>query len=110
MNIVVVDTNGARQKKLGTMLKAMYSPENVMMFSDTNAALRYVQKCPVDAVFAECDMQPMDGIVFRDRVHKSRSNLRVIITDDNDYEELMPSDIILIRPITPEKIKECMTR
>ena len=55
-------------------------------------------------------MQPIDGIVLRNKLHIINPKLRVIISDDNNYEEISEEDIILVRPITPKKIKECMIR
>lgn len=110
MNIVIVDTNPARQNELSAMLKSIYPSGQLVLLNDTFAAIEYLDRNTVDVVFAECDMKPMDGIVFRDMVHNLKPSLRVIITDDNNYEELTPADIILIRPVTHEKIIECLMR
>lgn len=110
MNIAVVDTNPARRKELVTTLKSMYPTDSFAIFSDTASVIDYVGKNPTDAVFAECNMQPIDGIVLRNKLHIINPKLRVIISDDNNYEEISEEDIILVRPITPKKIKKCMIR
>lgn len=110
MNFVTVNNNKEQLNELKALLCTLYADSYIVEFTDPMAAAKYILNNLVDTVFAEGEMKRVDGIVLRDIIHKSKPNLRVIVTDIDDSEDICDSDIILVRPITKEKIKQCMEK
>lgn len=110
MNIVIVDNEKKRINKLNDILKKLYPVCNIKEFTDSAQAVKHIMRFNVDLIFAESVMNQIDGFELRSITRRLNSQAKVIISDDTDSEFITQQDLILVRPVTAQKITELINK
>jgi two-component system, LytTR family, response regulator len=112
-NVLIVDDEPNCNYILKSHLNNYTDIENIYEFTDSRAALNYLEENPVDLVFLDIDMPNMNGLTLTKELKNKYPEISVVfVTGHTDYAlygyELYPLDF-LIKPINPLRLEQCLT-
>lgn len=112
MVITAVDPNKKDLKLLVKFLRMAFPGCEVVMFSDPEAAARYVQDNPVDVLYTEAAMLYMTGFDLQAAAEAVQpAILTVFVTDTDTYAgQAIKSRAqgYIVKPVTRKTIRESM--
>ena len=80
MRIICVDDERIARKNFEELFSKMSNNYDVKVFSEPEEVLEWVEKHPVDIVFADIEMRGMNGIELAAKLKQMDNNIRIIFT------------------------------
>ncbi len=84
MVIVAVDPNKTDLKRLVTTLRKTYPGSEVILFTDSQPMAKYLENNPVDILFTEIPMYPIDGFALQQAAERVQPAILTIFVTDTD--------------------------
>ena len=113
MVIAAVDPNKKDLKLLVKFLRMAFPACHVLMFSDPEAAARYIQDNPVDVLYTEAAMLYMSGFELQTAAEAVQpAILTVLVTDTDTYAgQAIKSRAqgYIIKPVTKKTLQDSMS-
>ena len=106
MNILIVDENRDELAKLEEYVRMSYPCHSVVRFSDPCQAVEYSIAHPVDMVFTEINMRPLDGFSLVHKLRENNPEIRVnFVSQTGEYAVdafRIRADGYFLKPVTRE--------
>ncbi len=92
MNIVLVNNNAADMTEFAQELMNVHQGLECLQFTDPLLSAKYIWNNPVDIVFAEERMRPVNGIELLRNIRRKKPELTVIILAEDESLREMAKD------------------
>lgn len=114
MKAIIVDDEPLMMRKFARLSEGIKDLNLVGQFENSEQALNYMKKDPVEAAFLDVEMPIMDGITLAEKLREIRPNIIIVfITAYDEYIRAfnyIGGDYYLIKPYTREIIEHMMEK
>ena len=110
MRIIAVDDEKIALEALSGAIKAVVAEDEVISFRYPEDAIEYVKENFCDIAFLDIDMAGMSGVELAEELKKYNSEINIVFcTGYGNYRDKafeLHASGYLMKPITPEKVKQ----